>query len=225
MGGVQGKEIEASWFSEWIGAVWDGVILGDSRWNPDRSCYDLADEYRASGRTPDECVSNFIDWQTAKAGAGGFVAGLGGFATLPVAIPADLTFTTYLQLRMIATIGLLHGWDAKSDRFKTVALVCLIGSSGAEAVRSAGVHVGTKISANLLSKIPGSVLLQINRQVGFRLITKAGTTGVINLSKLVPILGGLVSGGLNAVTTREIGRFAHTVLKQGPGEPAEEAAQ
>jgi hypothetical protein len=41
-----------------LNAVWDGVILGNSKWNPDRSCYELAEEYKQSGRTPDGCVKN-----------------------------------------------------------------------------------------------------------------------------------------------------------------------
>lgn len=137
-----------------LDAVWDGVVIGNSKWNPDRTCYDLADEYRRSGRTVDECVQNFINWQTAKAGGTGFVLGLPGLAFDIITIPADLTFTTYLQLRMVAVIALLHGWDAKSDRLKTLALLSMLGTGAAEVVRAAGVQIGAKLTAAAQNRFP-----------------------------------------------------------------------
>ncbi len=199
-----------------LDAVWDGVVIGNSKWNPDRTCYELADEYRRSRRTVDECVRNFITWQTAKAGGAGFVLGLPGLAFGIVTIPADLTVTIYLQLRMVAVIALLHGWDAKSDRLKTLAFLSMLGTGAAETVRAAGVQVGTRLTAAALKQVPGRVLIEINKAVGFRLVTKAGSQGVVNLVKFVPIAGGLVSGGLNAVATRGTGYTAHSVLKGGP---------
>ena len=197
--------------------VWSGVVLGESKWNPDRSCYDLAAEYARSGRTPDECAKNFIKWQTAKAGGTGFVLGLPGLAFGIVTIPADLACTTYLQLRMIAVIALLHGWDPKSDRLKTLAFLSMLGSGAAETARAFGIQVGTKLTGSLLKQVPGKMLIEINKAVGFRLVTKAGTTGAVNLIKIVPIVGGLVSGGMNAATTRTIGRVAHSILRGGGG--------
>ena len=35
-------------------------------------------------------LDNFISWQVAKCGTSGFLTGLGGLITLPVAIPANI---------------------------------------------------------------------------------------------------------------------------------------
>jgi hypothetical protein len=78
--------------------------------------------------------------------------------------------------------------------------------------------VGTKVSANLLAEVSGRVLININKAVGFRLITKAGTRGVVNLNKLIPSVGGLVSGGLNGLSTRQVGLAADRFLRCGPGD-------
>ena len=204
-----------------LDTIWDGVVHGDSKWNPDKSCFELAEEYRRSGRTPSECVRNLIHWQTTKAAAGGFVLGLPGLIFGAVTIPADLTFTTYLQLRMIATIALLYGWDVYSDRVKTVALLSLLGSGATEALRNIGIQVGTKMTRNLLAKVPGRVLIQINKAVATRLVTKAGTTGAVNLTKFVPFAGGVVSGTLNGLGTRRIGLAADQLLRHGPGDESE----
>ena len=199
-----------------LDAIWDLVVYGESSFRPDKSCYELYEEYKKSGVTPDECVSNLINWQLAKTAASGFVLGLPGLAALPLTIPADLSSVAYIQLRMVVVIGLLYGWDAKSDRFRTVAYLSLLGTSGGEVLRAAGVTVGSRVSANLIKKIPGKVLIEINKKVGFRLLTKAGEKGVINLMKLVPVLGGAVGGGINAFATRQIGKAATAMLKTGP---------
>ena len=57
---------------------------------------------------------------------------------------------------------------------------------------------------------------RINGAVGTRLVTKAGSTGLVNLTKVVPILGGIVGGGASAISTRLIGRTAVQWLKDGP---------
>jgi hypothetical protein len=56
-------------------------------------------------------------------------------------------------------------------------------------------------------RISGEVLKRINRAVGFRLVTKAGTRGVVNLVKVVPLAGGLVAA-LDAAATKVIGSTA-----------------
>lgn len=126
-----------------LDAIWTNVILGESKWNPEKSCFQLADEYRNSGKTPKECADNFIAWQTAKAGAAGFALGLPGLVAMPFTVPADLASVSYLQLRMVAVIGLLFGWDVRSDKLRTIALLSLIGSAAGETIRDVGIKAGT----------------------------------------------------------------------------------
>jgi uncharacterized protein (DUF697 family) len=208
---------DANRLSQILDTIWDGIILGDSKWNPEKSCFDLAAEYRDSRMTPEECADNFINWQTAKAGAAGFALGLPGFAFMPLTIPADFVSVSYLQLRMVAVIGLLFGWDARSDQFRTTAYISLLGSAAGELARDFGIQAATRIAAGTIRKrISGAVLKKINSAAATRLVTKAGTKGVLNLTKMVPILGGIVGGGFNIVATRIIGRTAVDWLKDGP---------
>lgn len=48
------------------------------------------------------------------------------------------------------------------------------------------------------------MLTKINKAIGFRLVTKFGTKGLINLGKVVLILGGVIGGGIDAFTTNII---------------------
>jgi hypothetical protein len=52
------------------------------------------------------------------------------------------------------------------------------------------------------------MLTKINRAVGFRLITKFGKTGVINLGKGIPLLGSAVGAVFDGVSTNIVGNAA-----------------
>lgn len=149
-----------------------------------------------------------IKWQNAKCATSGFITGLGGVLTLPAAIPADLASLLYVQLRMIAAIAYMGGYDIRDDRVKTIAFVCLTGSAATDIIKDAGFKLGEKITNQIINKISGQALIAINKKVGFRLFTKFGEKGIINMGKLVPIVGGLVGAALNLFATNTIGKVA-----------------
>lgn len=173
-----------------------------------KKCSDLANEYLTKYNNPVTAANEFISNQVAKCTVSGFATNLGGFMTLPVAIPANLTSVWYIQLRMIATIAIMAGYDPNDDQVQTLAYVCLVGGSMSELCKEAGVKIGNKLTYSLINKIPGSVFLAINKKVSFRLITKAGETGIINMTKLVPFVGGVVGGGFDYVGTKAIANRA-----------------
>jgi hypothetical protein len=95
---------------------------------------------------------------------------------------------------------------------KALGLACLVGSSYRQALRKAGIELGKKAALQAVGQVPGKVLIQINKQVGFRLLTKFGKTGVVNLGKLTPVVGGLVGGGVDSVSTYAVGKAARTAF-------------
>lgn len=64
------------------------------------------------------------------------------------------------------------------------------------------------MAISMLKKLPGTVLTKINKAVGFRLVTKFGQKGVINLAKGIPVLGGVVGGGIDIAFTKQIANLA-----------------
>ncbi|MFC6477484.1 EcsC family protein [Pseudomonas asuensis] len=147
-----------------------------------------------------------------KAGTSGFVTGLGGVITLPVAIPANVASVLYVQLRMISAIAYLGGHDPKDDRVKAMVFTCLAGNAAKDILKDVGIVVVNKVAMNSIKKISGETIKRINQAVGFRLVTKFGSTGVINLGKAVPILGGLISAGFDSFTTNTVGNVARDIF-------------
>lgn len=70
-------------------------------------------------------------------------------------------------------------------------------------------ELGVKFAKAMVKKIPGKVLTKINQKVGFRLLTKFGTTGVVNLGKAIPGVGAVFGGGLDFFETKIIANRAY----------------
>ena len=184
----------------------EGILPGE------RTVEELAEDYLMKNSNKEKAIDDLIAYQTVLCGTNGFVAGLGGLLVLPVAIPANIASVIYVQLRMIAAIAYINGYDIHSDQVRILAYTCLTGSSATNILKNVGIKIGEKAAVNALKKIPGAILVKINQQVGFRLVTKFGQKGLINLGKMIPILGGVIGGGFDTVTTIGIGNITKVVF-------------
>ncbi len=183
---------------------------------PLSSAESLAQEYLIdkSYKDDDARVKSLINWEISKNFTTGFITGLGGLITLPVTIPASLGASWIIQARMTAAIAKIYGHDITEDRVKTMILLTLVGQSIEEVVKVAGVDFGKKLTLAAINKLPGSVCKKINAWVGFRLLTKAGEKGVINLTKLVPVVGGIVGGLVDVASCKIIAKVAITNFRK-----------
>lgn len=183
---------------------------------PLTSAEDLAQEYLIDTSYCDheDRVDALINWETSKNFTSGFITGLGGVITLPVMIPAAFGASWLIQARMAGAIARIYGHNLTSDRVRTFVLVSLLGDSAKEVLRQAGIRVATKLTQNVLKRIPGKALIEINKRVGFRLLTKAGEKGVVNFAKGVPLIGGFVGGTFDALACRTVGRTAFNLFKR-----------
>ena len=209
---MENKEISEGVIMQALGWAYDKAINGVPGMS---TAQDLAIEFlseQTEGINEEERIYNaansLIRWQNTKAATTGFLTGLGGLLTLPVTIPANLGCVFYIQLRMIAAIAYMGGYNVKDDKVQTLAYVCLTGSAASDIIKQVGIKVGNKVAENMLKNMSRSVITEINKKVGFRLFTKFGEKGVINLGKAIPVIGGLISGTLDAVATNTIGNVA-----------------
>ena len=100
----------------------------------------LAATYLArAGGDPEAAIQEFLRYARRRVGTVSFLTGLGGLATLPVAIPAEVANTLYMQLRMVTVIAALRGYDLNDDRVQTMTLITLPGNAAAASLKEAGI--------------------------------------------------------------------------------------
>ena len=84
----------------------------------EKSIEELAEDYLAKTNSREKAIDNLIGYQTVLCGTNGFITGLGGLLVLPVVIPANVAGVIYVQLRMIAAIAHINGYDIYSDQVR-----------------------------------------------------------------------------------------------------------
>ena len=176
------------------------------------SANDLAQDYLKGEGTLSEKVNSLINWQNTKAGVAGFVTGLPGWIMLPVTVPANISVVLLVQVRMIAAIAVMGGHDVKDDRVRTLVYLCLAGNGAKEILSKASVDLANKLALGAIKSIPGKTLTAINQAVGFRLVTKFGEKGVVNMGKAIPLLGAVVGATFEVVATNAIGNVARDLF-------------
>jgi hypothetical protein len=194
-----------------------GIIMKSLDWAYDKalngipgfdSAEEMANDYLKGNGSLVDKVNSLIRWQNTKSATSGFLTGLGGIITLPVAIPANIASVMYVQIRMIAAIAHMAGYDLRDDRVKALVYTCLCGNAAKDIVKEIGIKLGTKLTETAIKKISAEVIVKINKAVGFRLLTKFGQTGLVNLGKAIPLVGGVVGGTMDGISTNIIGNVA-----------------
>ncbi|MEX1907203.1 EcsC family protein [Janibacter sp. Y6] len=170
----------------------------------------IADDHLAQHGDVELAIDRLIRTHQRIVGASGFATGVGGLVTLPVTIPTDVAVLYIQQGRLAASIAHLRGYDISSEEVRAVVLLTLLGSAGAGVASKFGIELGNKMALGALKKVPGQVFIKVNKAVGFRLVTKAGSKGLINMTKIVPIAGGFAGAGINVTSTAAVGKYAKT---------------
>lgn len=172
------------------------------------SAEELANDYLFKSSSDEEAIKKLVNWQIAKCGTSGFLSGLGGIITLPVTIPANIASVIYVQIRMIAAIAHIKGYNIKDDRVRSLVYMCLCGKGATDIAKTAGIKIGNKLTESMIKKIPGTTLTKINQKVGFRLVTRFGSKGAINMGKMIPVAGGVIGAGFDTTSTTIIANVA-----------------
>ncbi|WP_259340255.1 EcsC family protein [Staphylococcus gallinarum] len=79
------------------------------------SAEELANKYLEKYKDEDKVINKLIKGQLSKTETFVFITGLGGIATLPVALPANITSVVYVQMRMIAAIAHIRGYSLENE--------------------------------------------------------------------------------------------------------------
>ena len=69
-------------------------------------------------------------------------------------------------------------------------------------------QIGQKSTAAALERLPARALTEVNKRVGYKLVSKAGEKGVINLTKLVPLVGAPIGAAVDGISCKTIAGYA-----------------
>ncbi|WP_370892396.1 hypothetical protein [Janibacter sp. GXQ6167] len=129
----------------------------------------------------------------------GFITGLGGFIVLPVAMPANILGFYVVATRMAAAVAKLRGYDITDPAVRSAVLLSLVGADAAEILGKAGlVAPSGKVTSMALKQLPGPALMVVNKAIGFRLVTKAGSSALTRFGKYIPVVGGGIGASVDS---------------------------
>ncbi|MFI7484082.1 EcsC family protein [Kocuria sp. M1R5S2] len=213
--------------SKMVGSVIDtgvGPLAGSINWAEDRLARVQGTRYEPNdgptrkirpGEREDieKVIKRLIIESVEAAGVNGFVTGLGGFIAMPVTLPANMAGALVINARLAAAIAYLCGYDPKDPHVRTVVTLIAVGSSAQNIAKAFGIKVGEKVAMQAIKKLPIVLIREINKKVGFMLLAKYGSKrSLVTLAKGVPLVGGVIGGGVDATMTGAIGRTARAMF-------------
>ncbi|KQN68490.1 hypothetical protein ASE99_03830 [Serratia sp. Leaf51] len=169
------------------------------------SAKQLAHHYLCVFPDTNQAAENLVIWESSKAAISGFISGLVGVVALPVTLPAGLAGLLFIQFRMIAAIAILGGHSPDDIRTRHLIYLCLGGSVAKELLHNAGLHLFRQLSSAALETVTEKAVTTLMTRI---------TTGVAagSVARLLPLVGGIMSGGMDWVLVRSSGALACEVF-------------
>ncbi|MDO5538103.1 MAG: EcsC family protein, partial [Desulfovibrionaceae bacterium] len=173
------------------------------------SAAELAERFRAMDLEPRERVAKLVRSQAFRTGATGFAVNLGGLAAMPVAIPADFASLMFVQMRMVAAIAMLSGvTDLHDSRVRLLCVACLAGEKILVPLKDMGIAMSVNAAHTAAAAVSQAAAGQVHAAVGATLLHKFGHAGAAHFGRALPLVGGVVGGGVNMAFTWCVGRAA-----------------
>ena len=179
------------------------------------------------GGDVDRAIHEVIENHTRFAAAQGFVANIGGVVTAAATIPANIAGLAVLQVRMVAGIAHLRGYDLDDDRVRNAVLLCALGDDLVhQLVKKKKVPGPPMLIATAPAHDPeldALIAAEFTSALVGRVIGKRAAGTVL---RRVPVAGGVWGGGADAFATWQVGKFAGRELRaRGAAEPAPTASR
>jgi EcsC protein family len=168
----------------------------------------VADKARSAHSGVEGAIDAVVRQHVKIAAAGGFVTGIGGLVTLPVALPVNVAEFYLLATRMVAAIACLRGYDLRQPEVRSAILLALVGADADDLLKRAGLSPSGRLAGLAAERLPGPALMMVNKGVGFRLISQIGRKSLPRFGKAVPIVGGAVGAGIDVLLLRRIADHA-----------------
>lgn len=187
--------------------ILDLGIDGKGRFHSAATVADQA--LRAAHGDRESAVEAVVRSHVRLGAAMGFVTSLGGFITLPVALPANVLGYYLLATRLTAAVARLRGHDITQEQIRTAILLTLVGADADDLLKKAGMAVPSGGLANLAAqRLPGPAMMVVEKGIGFRLLATVGRSTFTRFGRLVPVVGGAIGGALDSWMMRRVAASA-----------------
>ncbi|MDN6020653.1 MAG: EcsC family protein [Acidipropionibacterium jensenii] len=156
-------------------------------------------------------IKYLVGEHIALAGAQGFVSNLGGFITMAVAVPANISGVAIVQARMVASIAHLRGYDLDDQRVRSAVMACLLARSEVDQL----VKNGDLPSSPMGIATAPVVDPDLEKTVAVRILSvlvgqSAGKQIPQIIGRRIPVIGGGIGATTDSVTTWNVARYART---------------
>jgi len=168
------------------------------------SAHDRVEHALRENPDPAQALDAMVKSHVKLAAAGGFLTGVGGLITMPVALPANVAGFYLLAARMAGATAELRGYDINDPATRTALMLTLLGADSDEVLRKVGVVGGGTMSSIALGHVPKAAAMVLNKGIGFRVATRLGTRALGRLGRAVPLVGGVIGAGLDAYLMRQL---------------------
>lgn len=165
--------------------------------------------------------------RTMKSSSVSFAAGVPGGIAMAATIPADTAQFFGMALRLSQEIGYIYGyedfWDddeldvEKVNGDLVLFLGVMFGVGGATATIKV---LSSQLSKQALKKIPNKALMKtiyypiIKKMVGYIGVKVTKDSFAKGVSKVIPVVGGVVSGGLTFASMTKMGNKLSKALEE-----------
>ncbi|MFD7730845.1 hypothetical protein ACFV6F_10725 [Kitasatospora phosalacinea] len=161
----------------------------------------------------EKAANESIRYEAGKAGALSAAAGLPGLFFLPATVPADLAQYFGHMLRIAQKLAYLYSWpdlfsgaddlDDATTGVLTLFMGVMFGTHSANAAVGA---IATRISKQIVKQLPRKALTKglvypvVKKVAAYLGVEMTKQTFAKSVSKAVPVVGAVVSGGLTLAT-------------------------
>ncbi|MEK4701740.1 bacteriochlorophyll 4-vinyl reductase [Solibacillus sp. FSL R7-0668] len=166
----------------------------------------------------DKVAKGLVNARTLTSTGASFAAGVPGGLAMAATIPADTVQFFGIALRMAQELGYLYGyedfWDGDDINLEKINgdLVLFLGVMFGVGGSTAAIKLlSSKLSQQALKKIPQKALTKtiyypiIKKTLGFIGVKVTKDTFAKSVSKAIPLLGGIVSGGITYASMSKMG--------------------
>ncbi|MFF5634131.1 hypothetical protein [Streptomyces sp. NPDC012825] len=168
----------------------------------------------------DKAADAAITYETSKAGALSAAAGVPGIFALPLTVPGDMAQYMGHMLRIAQKLAYLYSWpdllstsgEDLDDATKGVLTLFVGVMFGTQSANKAVGQVSALMAEQVARKLPQKALTQgvvypvVKKVAAYLGVEMTKQTFAKSVSKAIPVVGAVVSGGLTLATSRPMAK-------------------